>query len=91
MLLLSGLGSIIIGHVRRPPMGGSASVYVISGRMSPSTTPRAPASAASSLCVTPVWDLTFPMCLVRPSWSLVWMRLFASRRQEISVRVAFVV
>ena len=35
VLLLSGLGSIIMGHVRRPPMGESASVYVMSGRMSP--------------------------------------------------------
>ena len=47
LVVLSGLGLWVMGHVRRPPMEGSASVSVMSGRMSVSTTPRAPASAAS--------------------------------------------
>ena len=41
VVVLSGLGSHCMGHVRRPPIGGFASVHVMSGRMSPSTTPQA--------------------------------------------------
>jgi len=46
-MLLSGLLILICGHVRRPPIGGSASVKVMSGRFLPSTTLRAPSSATS--------------------------------------------
>jgi len=46
-VLLSGLVVLICGHVRRPPMGGCTSVKAMSGRVLPSTTLRAPSSAAS--------------------------------------------
>jgi hypothetical protein len=46
-VLLSGLLVLICGHVRRPPMEGSASVKIMSGRVLPSTTLRAPLSAVS--------------------------------------------
>jgi hypothetical protein len=46
-LLLSGLVVLICGHVRNPPMGGSASVKIMSGRVLPSTTLRAPSSVSS--------------------------------------------
>ena len=59
---LSFLVSRILGHVRSPLIGGSASVNILSGVFCPSTTPRAVVSA-SSLCVTPVCDLAY-MCVV---------------------------
>jgi hypothetical protein len=46
-VLLSGLLILISGHVRMPPMGGSASVKVASGFCLPSTNLRAPSSATS--------------------------------------------
>ncbi len=49
-LMCSGLlvgFSIICGHVRRPPIGGSASSKVMSGKFSPSTTALAALSAVS--------------------------------------------
>jgi len=46
-VLLSGLVVLICGYVRKPPMGGSASVKVMSGHVLPSTTLRAPSSALS--------------------------------------------
>ena len=45
--LLSSLVVLICGHVRNPPMGGSASVKVMSGRVLQSTTLRAPSSVSS--------------------------------------------
>ena len=47
VMVLSGLWLWVVGHVRRPPMGGSASVNVMSGKISPSANLRAPASALS--------------------------------------------
>ena len=61
---------LIWGQVLSPPIGGSASVNVMSGVLCPSTTLRADVSA-SSLCVTPVCDLTLPMCVLYPMLSLV--------------------
>ena len=51
-------------------MGGSAAIKVMFGVLVPSATLRAP-SSASSLWVTPVWDLTLQMCVVYPRSSLV--------------------
>ena len=62
--VLSLFVSRSFGHVRNPLIGGSASVNMISGVFCPSTTPRA-AESASSLWVTPVCDLTLPMCVLR--------------------------
>ena len=45
--LLSSLVVLICGHVRNPPMGGSASVKIMSGRVLQSTTLRAPSSVSS--------------------------------------------
>jgi len=61
--VLSVLVPRIWGHVQSPLIGGFASVNIMSGVFCPSTTPRA-AVSASSLCVTPVCDLTLPMCVV---------------------------
>jgi hypothetical protein len=52
----------IWGHFLSPLIGGSALVNVMSGVFFPSTTLRA-AMSASSLCVTPVCDLTLPLCV----------------------------
>ena len=54
----------------------------MSGFFGPSTTPRAAASA-SSLWVTPVCDLTLPMCVLYPMLSLVRMMLSASCRSSL--------
>ena len=62
---VSLLGFLIWGQVLSPPIGGSASVNIMSGVLCPSTTLRA-VMAASSLCVTPVCDLTLPMCVLYP-------------------------
>ncbi len=59
---LSGDVCLILGHVRRPPMGGSTSSNVMSGGISPSTTALA-AVAAASLYSMSVCDLTLPMCV----------------------------
>ncbi len=69
----------ICGHVLSPLIGGSASTNVMSGVFFPSTTPRAAASA-SSLCLTPVCDLTLPMCVLYPKLSLVRTMSSASCR-----------
>ena len=58
--VVSFLVQLIWGHVLSPLMGGSAYVNVMSGVFCPSTTPRA-ATSASSLCLTPVCDLTLPI------------------------------
>ncbi len=55
------------GQVLSPPTGGSASVNIMSGVLCPSTTLRA-AVSASALCVTPVFDLTLPMCIRIPCY-----------------------
>ncbi len=65
-LMCSGLlvgFSLICGHVRRPPIGGSASTKVMFGNFSLSTTALAALSAVS-LYFTSVWDLTFPICVL---------------------------
>ncbi len=67
----------ICGHVLSPPTGGFASVNIMLGVLRTSTTLRA-AVSASSLCVTPVCDLTLPMCVVNPMLSLVCIMLSAS-------------
>ena len=64
-LMCSGLSvglCLICGHVRRPPIGGSASSNVMSSEFSPSTTALVALSAVS-LYSTFVCDLTFPMCV----------------------------
>ena len=53
---------LIYGHVRRPPIVGSASSNVMSGVVSPSTTALA-ALFDVSLYSTSLCDLTFPMCV----------------------------
>ncbi len=50
---------------------------IMSGVLSPSTTLRAVVSA-SSLYVTPMCDLTLPMCVVNPNLSLACIVLSAS-------------
>ncbi len=60
------------GQVISPPKGGFASLNIMSGVLCPSTTLRAVVSA-SSLCVTPVCDLTLPMYVLYPLLPLVWM------------------
>ena len=66
-LVTLGIASLMFlfiwGHVLSPPIGGSASVNVMSGALCPSTTSRA-AVSASSLCVAPVCDLTLPICVL---------------------------
>ena len=73
-LVTSGGVSILVvlvsGQVLGPPIGGTASVNIMSGVVCPSTRLRAVVSA-SSLCVTPVCDLTLPMCFLYPMVSLV--------------------
>ncbi len=61
---------LIWGQVLSPPRGGSASVNIMSGVLCPYTTLRA-VVPASSLCVTPVRDLTLPMRVLYPMLSLV--------------------
>ncbi len=51
---------LIWGQVLSPPIGGSASVNIMSGVLCTSTTLRATVSA-SSLCMTPVCDFTLPL------------------------------
>jgi len=67
------------GQILIPPTSGSASVNIMSGVLCPSTTLRA-AVFASSLCLTPVCDLTLPMCVLYPMLSLAWMMSSASLR-----------
>ncbi len=72
----------ICGHVLGPLMGGSASANIMTGVFCPSTTSRATASA-SSLCVTPVCDLTLPMCVLYPRLSLVRMMMSTICRSSL--------
>ena len=65
---------LICGHVRRPPIGRSASSNMVSGVVSPSTTSLA-AFSAVSLYFTSVCDLTSSICVLcrfeflsRSSW-----------------------
>ena len=80
--LLVGL-SIICGHVRRPPIGGSASSKVMmSGKFSPSTTALAALSAVL-LYSTSVCDFTFPICVLSCLWSLSFSSWFMSCRRSL--------
>ena len=67
----------IWSQVLCPPIGGSTSVNIMSAVLCPSTTLRAVVSA-SSLCATPVCDITLPMCVLYPKLSLVRMMSSAS-------------
>jgi len=78
--VVSLLFYLIWGQDLSPLIGGSASVNVMSGVLCPSTTSRAVVSA-SSVCVTPVCDLTLPMCVLYPMSSFVWMMLSVSCRR----------
>ncbi len=78
--IVSLLFLLIWGQVLSPPIGGSASVNVMSGVLCPSTTSRA-AISASSLCAAPVCDLTLPMCVLYSMSALEWMMLSASCRR----------
>ena len=75
-LVIVGVESWLVvrirGHVLSPPTytGGSASMNIMSGALFPSTILRATGSA-SSLCVTPVCDLSSPMCVLHPMLFLV--------------------
>jgi hypothetical protein len=64
-----GVVCVVCGHVRMPPMGGSASSNVMSGGASPSTTALATVSAASLYSMS-VCDLTLPMCVLSCFMSL---------------------
>ena len=79
--LLDGF-SLICGHVRRPPIGGSASSKVMSGYLSPSTTDLAALSAVS-LYSTSVCDLTFPMCVLSCLWSMSFSSWLVSCRRSL--------
>ena len=70
---------LVWGQVLSPPIGGSASVNIMSGVLCPSTL-RADVSVVS-VCVPPVCDLTLPMCVLYPMLSLVRMILSASCRR----------
>ena len=79
--LLAGF-SLICGHVRRPPIGGSASSKVRSGCLSPSTTDLA-ALPAVSFYSTSVCDLTFPICVLSCFWSLSFSSWLVSCRRSL--------
>ncbi len=64
------LALLIWGQVISFLTGGFASVNIKSDVMCPATTLRAVVSAPS-LCVTLVWDLTLPMCVLYLMLSLV--------------------
>ena len=80
--VLSLLVPLSFGHARSPLIGGSASVNMMSGVLCPCTTPLA-ALSASSLWVTPVCDLTLPMCVLYPELSLVRMMSSARCRSSL--------
>ena len=64
--MLGGVSMLVVrvwDQVLSPPTGGFASLDIILGNLCPSTTLRVVVSA-SSLCVTPVCDLTLPMCVL---------------------------
>ncbi len=79
--LLGGLG-LICGHMRRPPIGGSASSNVMSGVCSPSTSALAALSAVS-LYSTSVCDLTFPMSVLSFLWFLSFSNWFVSCKRPL--------
>ena len=68
--VVSLLFLFIWGQVLSPPIAGSAAVNVKSGVLCPSTSSRAAVLSASSLCVTPVCDLTSSMCVLYSMSSL---------------------
>ncbi len=74
--------SLICGHVRRPPIGGSASSKVMSGKSSPSTTALA-AFSAVSLYYTSVCDLNFTICVLSCLWSLSFSSWLVSCRRSL--------
>ncbi len=83
LVICGGLSLLVFrvwGQVRSPHMGESASVNIMPGGVCPSTALRADVSA-SSLCVTPVWDFTLPICVLSPMLSLVCMMSPASYRR----------
>ena len=55
--------SLICGYVHRPPIGGSASLKVMSGKVLSVTTVLAALSAVS-LYSTSVCDFAFPICVL---------------------------
>ena len=63
-------------------MGGSAYVNIMYGGLCSSTTLRA-AVSASSMCLTPVCDLTLPICVLYRMLSIVRMMPFASCRSSL--------
>ena len=67
---VSFLFFLVWAQVLSPPIGGSTSVNITSGVLCPSTTLKADVFA-SSLCVTPVCDLTLTMYVLDPKLSLV--------------------
>ena len=79
--LLGGL-CLICGHVRRPPIGGSASSNVMSGVCSLSTTALAALSVVS-LYSTSVCDLTFPMRVLSCLWSPSFSSWFVSCKRSL--------
>ena len=70
------------GQVLSPPMDGFASMNNKSSSLWPSTTLRA-AGVASSLCVTPVCDLSLLMCVLYPMLSLVRIISLANFRRSL--------
>ncbi len=73
VVILGGVPLLVFfiwGQFLSPPIGGSASVNIISRVLCPSTTLLA-VVPASSLCVTPACDLILPMCVLYPILSLV--------------------
>ena len=84
-LICSGLFGgvcLICGHVRRPPIGGSASANMMPGVVSPSTNDLAALSVVS-LYSTSVCDLTFPMCVFVCLESLSFSSWFVSWRRSL--------
>jgi len=82
LVTLDGVSLLVLliwDQVLSLPTGGFASMNIMLGVLCPSTTMRADVSA-SLLCVTPVCDLTLPMCVLYPMSSLVWMMLSARCR-----------
>ena len=72
LVTLGGVSLLVLliwGQVLRSPIAGYALVNIMSGVLCPSTTLRAVVSA-SSLCVTPLCDLTLPICVLYPMLSL---------------------
>ena len=83
LVMMDGVSFIcfrVWGQVLSYLTGGSASLKIMSGFLCPCTTLRADVSA-SSLCVTPVCDLTLPMCVLYPMLTLLCMMLSANCRK----------